>query len=542
MKTRTLSAILALFLLFSMLLSSCAASPSFKKVFAEPYVDENPTHNTAETLGYNGSNGSSSRTENLIVFREIDETSGYGTYFVYHLARGKSLLSVSETATLSAEIETRSIGNLSFFWVTTHNTINDTSVYQTALYDQNGTVVAQKEGRYNISTSVDLIFFDDDVYRISEDGTIAKAFSWSDLSSRATDLDYVTENYYYAFDKYSFRIYNKNLTPLYDYTIPEYAKTITGFFLLDSGDILYQLATPLPADATEFDIFMPNEDNGGKYLMKTILFNTKKQTETELKFPYLIRNIVCKEAFGFPFNASMLDGVKIGGDIKNIGTIYEIKDGYIDTNDKNALYVSLSNSGKIDSVLNDMLDNMLSFPERLNADYYVYEDHFKHEYLLNNAGEKLGEISAVIGKNETYLYTENKIYTYDLQVAYNLTSNKMTVLYNLDNALLLTDEEGAVFLFDAKKSITPIADFDNTFNSVHEGSYRIIEFKSRSLFCVAEVSEEQTLYYYYNDSGTLLYTSNIRLSLVTTSYDGTASLYTGTNAAGKTVYVRFHAA
>ena len=231
----------------------------------------------------------------------------------------------------------------------------------------------------------------------------------------------------------------------------------------------------------------------------------------------------------------------IDNGIKNIGALYEIKDGYVSSNNEDVLYVDLSNNGKINSVLNDMLDNMLFLPERINADYFVYEDRFRREYLLNNEGEKLGEITAVIGRNETYLYTENKIYTYDLQVAYDLTSNKMTVLYNLDNALLLTDEEGAVFLFDTKKSITPIADVDDTFNSVHEGSYRIIEFKSRSLFCIAEVSKGQTLYYYYNDSGTQIYTSNVRLSLVTTSYDGTASLYAGKNEDGKTVYVRFYA-
>ena len=239
MKTRTLSAILALFLLFSMLLSSCATSSSFKKVFSEPYVDKNPTFNTVETLIYNGNNGNPSRPQNLIVFYEIDETSGYGTYFVYHLAHGKSLFSVAETANLKAEIKTESIGNLSFFSVITHNTINNTSVYQTTLYDQNGTVIAQKEGRYKISTSVDLIFFDEDVYRIAEDGTITKAFSWSDLSSRATDLDYMLENYYYAFSTTGFRIYDKSLAPLYSYTLPEYAKTFAGFFPLDSGDIIF---------------------------------------------------------------------------------------------------------------------------------------------------------------------------------------------------------------------------------------------------------------------------------------------------------------
>jgi hypothetical protein len=302
------------------------------------------------------------------------------------------------------------------------------------------------------------------------------------------------------------------------------------------------MIVPLPADAEEYDIFIPDEENGGKYLLKTILFNAKKHTEKELKFPYLIEGVASKPSLGFPFDASDLSGVKLGESIKNIAVVYEIKGGYVSMNDEDALYVSLSDSGKINGKLNEMFDDMQYLPEQISADHYVYEDRFGREYLLNAEGEQLGEISAIIGRNETYLYTENKIYTYDLQVAYNLTSNKMTVLYNLDNALLLTDEEGAVFLFDAKKSITPIADFDNTFNSVHEGSYRIIEFKSRSLFCVAEVSEEQTLYYYYNDSGTLLYTSNIRLSLVTTSYDGTASLYTGTNAAGKTVYVRFHAA
>ena len=542
MKTKTLSGVIALCLLLTMLLSSCAASSSsFKKVFTEPYVDLDPTHNTSETLGYNGSIGNPYRTENIIVFHEVDETSGYVTHFVYNLILGKSVLSVPETATLKAEVVPESIGPLSFFSVKTHNTVNDTSVYQTTLYDQNGTVVSQKEGSYNIFTSVDLIFFDEDVFRIAEDGTITKAFTWSDLSSRATDLDYMTENYYYAFDHDSFRIYDKNLTPLYEYTVPEYASTTAGFFLLDSGDILYQLVTPLPADAEEYDVFIPDEDNGGKYLLKTILFNTKKQQEKELKLPYLIQSITSKASMRFPFDASLLEGVGLGNNIKNVGTVYEIKDGYVSTNNEDTLFVSLSNNGKITAVLNDLLDNMRSFPQQINANHYIYEDRFGREYLLNLEGEKLGEISAVSGRNETYLYTENKIYTYDLLPAYDLSANKMTVLYNLDNALLLTDEEGAVFLFDAKKSITPIADVDNTFNSVHEGSYRIIEFKSRSLFCVAEVSEEQTLYYYYNDRGALLYTSNIRLSLVTTSDDNTASLYAGTNEAGKTIYVRFYA-
>lgn len=546
MKARKFTVAVSALLLLTLLLSSCgAASLSFKKVFTEPYVDSDPTRSALEVLNYSGdSNVTSSYKQNLIVFCERDAVSGYNTYFVYHLAEGKSILSVSETATLTAEIETKSIGKLSFFSVKTHNTINDTSIYQTALYDQNGTLVAQKEGSYNITSSVDLIFFDEDVYRIAEDGTITKAFSWSDLSSRATDLDYMTENYYYAMDRDGFRIYDKSLTPLYAYTLPEYAESVgLGFFLLDSGDILFQMIVPLPADAEEYDVFIPDEENGGKYLLKTILFNAKKHTEKELKFPYLIEGVASKPSLGFPFDASDLSGVKLGESIKNIAVVYEIKGGYVSMNDEDALYVSLSDSGKINGKLNEMFDDMQYLPEQISADHYVYEDRFGREYLLNAEGEQLGEISAIIGRNETYLYTENKIYTYDLQTAYDLSANKMTVLYNLDNALLLTDEEGVVFLFDAKKSLTQIADSDVTIGSYFEGEgdFRMIEFKSTTLFCVMEMSGEQTLFYYYNGNGALLYTSSILLSLLTTSYDGASALYTGINEEGQPVYVRFYA-
>lgn len=541
MKARKLTAAVSALLLLTLLLSSCGASAlSFKKVFTEPYVDPMPTRNAIELLSYRGYVDSYS--ENLLVFCETDATSGYNTYFIYHLGLGKSLLSVSETATLSAEVQTRSIGDLSFFWVTTHNTVNDASVYQTALYDQNGTLVAQKSGSYNIVSSVDLIFFDDDVYRIAEDGSITKAFTWSDLSSRATDLDYMTENYYYAIDRYGFRIYDKSLTPLYSYTLPEYAMTTTGFFLLDSGDILFQMVTPLPADAQEFDVFIPDEENGGKYLLKTILFNTKKQKEKELSLPYMIEGIVCKASLGYPFDASELDGVKLGDSIKNVGVVYEIKDGYISTNEEDAIFVSMSNSGKIVGTLNGMFSDMLGLPEQIKEGYYLYSDTFNRDYLVSDNGETVREISAVVRRNKTYLCTENKIYTYDLSVAFDLTSNKMSVLYSLNNAFLLTDEEGKVYLFDAQKSLTEIADRDDTYGGYYDGeAFRSVCYKSATLFGVEEYRDGERVYCYYNANGSLLYTSSVALSLYTHSGDGKSSLYTGTTSDGERIFVRFYA-
>ena len=541
MKARKFTVAVSALLLLTLLLSSCGASAlSFKKVFTEPYVEQNPTRNALEQLSYRGIVDSYS--DNLLVFCETDATSGYNTYFIYHLGLGKSLLSVSETATLSAEIETRSIGNLSFFWVTTHNTVNDASVYQTALYDQSGTLIAQKSGSYNIVSSVDLIFFDDDVYRISEDGTIAKAFSWSDLSSRATDLDYMTENYYYAFDRDGFSVYDKSLTPVCSHTIPEYAKTASGFFLLDSGDILYQVVTPLPADAQEFDLFIPDEEEGGKYLLSTILFNVKKQQEKELKLPYLIDGLVCKATLGFPFDPSDVPGLKLGDSMKNIGVVYEIKDGYVSMNDEDAIIASLSNRGKIVGTLNGMFSDMLGLPEQIKEGYYLYSDTFNRDYLLNDKGELVGEISAVVRRNQTYLATENKIYTYDLSVAFDLTANKMSVLYSLNNAFLLTDEEGKVYLFDAQKSLTEIADRDYGYGGYYdEEATRAICYKSTSLFGVESYADGERMFYYYNANGTLLYTSNVELSLVTHSGDGRPSLYTGFNGDGERIYVRFYA-
>ena len=162
---------------------------------------------------------------------------------------------------------------------------------------------------------------------------------------------------------------------------------------------------------------------------------------------------------------------------------------------------------------------------------------------INERRNQLHEVIRLSGMN---LIIDDNDHQLIIKVA-SIPSARIQI-YFIDNddffsrKAILTDEEGKVYLFDAQKSLTEIADRDYGYGGYYdEDATRAICYKSTSLFGVESYADGERMFYYYNANGTLLYTSNVELSLVTHSGDGRTSLYTGFNGDGERIYVRFYA-
>jgi hypothetical protein len=275
---------------------------------------------------------------------------------------------------------------------------------------------------------LDLVKFDNAVYRVAEDGSVVKAFDVSDLGSFSLYvLDYKAGGYYYGMpgnnESIMIFVFNEKGEVVSYYKAPSFAGNSFDWYVLNNGNIFVQYVVAE-------DMFGENYDyrNGNsKYTLEQYVINPKNgdaKSVKDSKNPIIINHVAAADVM------SAYEIKEGQGSIKNFATGYKIVDKMIDQNE---VYFEMSNSGKL-SEIEDFI------PAQLDVyyanGYYVATNELNQTFLYNSDAKLIGEISGMEGGNIKFLYTAKAVYDYNLNKVLDLED--YTVKATLESTLILS--------------------------------------------------------------------------------------------------------
>lgn len=306
------------------------------------------------------------------------------------------------------------------------------------------------------------------------------------IAKMPSTLTQVGENYY---EDYAgvFTAYDKNLTVMFKYTLPTYAHANVKK-LLANGNLLVQYTVLLDEEVADYDYMSGTQ----KYDLVTLIVN--KDGTTELK------DVNYKISDATPSVA--VDGQKMYADtVENLVIIYPIVNKLLDESLTNIKIATFSNDGKtVNEVVAD--EKIIGYPVAVSDDCFgvaVFDGNYA---IYNEAGELQGKTNASSYFAGKYVIVEGKaIYDFKGAVVYDLKANNANLTANIGKAKLFTttDDYGVISrcLFGADGKVTKIENYKNY--SILHGYY---ETETKKTVEGLEIS----VYTYYNEAGTVIYT------------------------------------
>jgi len=396
---------------------------------------------------------------NLAIFRDYTAEEGETKYAVINVDTAKVVYSLKQEVTtgdnatkITKSANVRSIGYYDGYALIVETAADATDEYSvsytTTVYSALGTSIASKTSKQSGNSVYglgnDMFMFDGKVYTVKDDVATFKC----DLGfGGVPEYDYATDKYYYVEENYnSISVYDTSFKYLTSYKAPNDADEVQIFVLAD-GNIGVQLIYELPEDATEYDFVYDKyvEDeyythgSGETYYkdtvvqdvkcdLVTLVYNVETKTTTEYDANYIVvyvANGVNSEEFSERI---------VSEKVVNFAEVYEIADKKVSDDES---YVSFANNFKLIGYLAKEVADQDGLAELVANNRFVVSDKAGNEYLLNEKGEVLADISGVRMQGELIMTQNGKLY--DLSLNLKLDSA------NIDYQILRSQNDYAIF-------------------------------------------------------------------------------------------------
>lgn len=502
MKKFGFSAIVSLLICITITLAACG-SQGFGSFYSDKF-EETKTITSVETLTGFGEyvDGAGS----IAIFEKTE--SANTVYTVYDFNQKKTIGTYPFSSVYDVDVEAEAyLGNGIYAFEIENKT---TGVKTTDYCGSNGEKAFTVKDGDTVKYLFDVIIVNGAAYRMGEDGVFTFAFNADPMAEYDYSIDCKIGDYYFDQDSDSTMVLDKEFNVKGYVSIPTYAEYGSSKMIpLSNGNVLVQYLVEEPYDASDYDFIQ----GGDKYTLETKLFNAESGEYKNLDFDYLLYGSYGIANGTIYFDNSEYEYVKIdfadfgvSSDIDNLiyGAI-EITDKRIDMSSEAAVTLSLSNSGKVEKVLEKTVVGQTGMPTKVCANrYVVYSSKIGERYLLNEKGEKIGAISDSAYMLEGFIVVDDDcVYDYDLNKVVKLGSSDYAFVDSVGSSLILSkevDTETKYYLL--KKGETAMVEI-----SGYKGTV------SDTVYYVENVSETATTYTYYNAKGESLITVSSRIIL-----------------------------
>lgn len=514
MKKFGFSAIVSLLICITITLAACG-SQSFGSFYSDKF-EETKTITSVETLTGFGEyvDGAGS----IAIFEKTE--SANTVYTVYDFNQKKTIGTYSfDSSVYDVDAEADAYLGGGFYAFEVED--NSTGVSTTDCYGSNGEkAFTVKDGEIP-KVMFDVIIVNDTAYRMGEDGVFTFAFNVDPMAEYNYSIDCKVGDYYFAQNSSYTIVLDKEFNVKGYVSIPTYAEYSTSKMIpLSNGNVFVQYLVEESYDAGDYDIIQ----GGNKYTVETKLFNAESGEYKDLDFDYFLygsygiaNGTISLDYNGYEYVKIDFADYGISSDIDNLiyGAI-EITDKRIDMSSVNTVTLSLSNSGKVEKVLEKTVVGQMGIAEKVCANRYFVYSTIGESYLLNEKGEKIGAVSDNAYMFEGFIVDSDCVYDYDLNKVVKLGSGDYTFVDSVGSSLILSkevDSETKYYLL--KKGETAMVEV-----SGYKGTI------SDTVYYVENVSETATTYTYYNAKGESLITVSSRIILEQEDENGNFLGYT----------------
>ena len=430
--------------------------------------------------------------DSIVVFKSGSTSGGY-KYDVYSMSTGSYVFGVNDyvasgygsiSETYSIDAGYSSYAEHGWFLVakTSVNNSTYTTTYSYSLYDESGKLVATERDASSVSSCADVLYFGDNVYRISDAGKISAI-----NIGKFADAPYVDEKvgaYYYAEDDGLITVYNEELSLVTYFQVPVSADDY-NWFALSGGNVLVQYTFLESDHEDKYDYI---DDEGDKYTLHTYLLNVEKGKSKELKTDYIFEEDVYRRSDYEEAEWFLSD------DIDNVAYAYAIEDKRVVETETVERLVIISDKGKFEQFPEIIENQGDCFP------YYVAEGLWRvydvdyNYYLLNEDGEVVEDISGISYGSYNLFEHNGVIYDWSLKSVYNLKENEASIVTHFDDSILVKKDSGETLLVSAKTSKTIV-------NGGDAKAY-VLTYSYKGIIVVAsEDYSGKSIYTVYNANG-----------------------------------------
>ena len=507
MKKRVLGVVLTLVLALGCVFAVMGCGSDAKDLYDYAKSTSTPYSSATkieELEGYSKFSSSGS----LVVLNKID--SGNTNYKVFNLDKGAvvATIAVPNTAVGGVYVsDIVSVGKSVIFSTYKASGAKETTY---KLYDANGTEAASVSKATYPSTAqnLDLIEFNDVIYRVGTDGSVVKAFDVNDLSKfDITKLDAKSENYYYDYsheegqDNNKITVLNDYITvysavdgtPVSYYQKPSYA-TDVKYFILSNGNIFVQYAVREDSYTDKYDYL----DGTNKYTIEQKIVNPKNGDVKDVKNsknPVYIKDVdalsgVIDEDYTFTTD-------EYKGSAKNFASVQKIEDKKINTSTDYNYF--MSDKGKL-SEIEDTVVAQKGKGKVLDNGYVIFTNKLGQEFLYDAKLKLVGDISGATAYTNKFILTEKAVYDYNLNKIVDIGGDNGFDYY-IVNEEVVTVGENIVL---QKKNADDVTEYFvlKDGNPVLIAKDSEIESFSTSGKCIYVTKSGK--YYIYNEEGTVL--------------------------------------
>ena len=380
------------------------------------------------------------------------------------------------------------------------------NAYTYSLYNAAGTEIAKTTKKVNVglnsltNTSIDIIRFENNLYRIDATGAITLVREGKDLNSGIPSFNRHYGDYYYRKTATYLAVYNNDLELVNYYVIPTTASNFVAFPIGEDNFFIQYLVEKFDVDS-DYDFIMVDGMDRTKYDIVQKVLNVKKGSDKDIDTKYYIGN-----GFDRENNKEAFNGLKKKYEV--FVQAVEIKDKAL-APDIEAKIFAISKDGKLGDVLNDTVDGETFF-QIVSGDKVLIEDKINRTFLYDYDAKLIGEVTGMNDTTKKFIITNEKIYDHDLNVVFDLA--------NSDFAMIQTFGEN-VLLFDADTNTYKLVGTDFTLKEgTVDGITTNIVDGGDQFFEVAVTQNTVSNYTIYNVNGVAV-TGLSNVSAAVTVYD-----------------------
>ena len=372
---------------------------------------------------------------NLAVFSKYDSESSSTSYKVFNLDTGKvvATMTIAEGADGGYYLfEVEKVGGAVFC---SYYKAANASVYTYKLFSENGTEITNfsKSGELTeniLKIKLDLIEFNDIIYRVGTDGSVVKAFDVNDLSKfEITELDAKSENYYYDAKEGVIVVYSAvDGTPVSYYQVPSYAE---GFncHVLSNGNIFVQYSVKVDPYTDKYDYLKETQNGIAKYTLEQKIVNPKNGDVKDVKNsknPVYIEYVVALSGVIAQNYTFTTDEYK--GSAKNFASVQKIEDKKINTSTDYNYF--MSDKGKL-SEIEDTIVAQEGTGAGLDNGYVIFTNKLGQAFLYDAELNLVGEVTNAKKYTEKFIITEKAIYDYTLKKVIDFAIGGYDINYSI---------------------------------------------------------------------------------------------------------------
>ncbi len=525
MKKKTLVVLICATLAMLMMLSSCATtgSVSLKSMLdGSQYEQAEKAYEKAEAISGLGTATLETSTNQLVLFADsvVVDSVPCKKYMVYNLDSNKIVYEATTSPTSNYDIDLFGLNDEACFTVIHYTWKLDKDkvkigrdTIDTALYGADGVKVADTYREVNAEVAYDLIRFDGKCYRVGEEAGLEVAFEYSDLKEMP-DVLYATEKLYFCGSKEGITVYNKELEVESYLDIPSYAN-VNAWVTLSDNKVLVQYSVEADPEAEKYDYIAEKktqismDDEGStavstseltKYDLYTVVFNAKNGKSDEIKFNYVINGALARTQMADEWTKAW----GLGDKYDNLVVLAPIEDKRVNESDAATMLAALNSKGDIKEI-KDVTDA----PMVADGIYMVAANRWRiasvdgKEFIVNEKGKVIGETTSA-SYRQTYMYTQGKMYDYDLNVIYDYAKENLFVQKALDQAVLFRNIDEELICY------TPSA----TTKLIEKDAKKELYLAENDYFIIKDFSgEDNVKFEIYNEAGKLITTISVASAL-----------------------------